>query len=311
MKHQKFNKQFATIYGLAAQLGKAAEAEAILIMLEGATDWEQLVKVAKGQRLIVAVDDAEELEGSEEFDMKSVVLDMDDAPVLDKLTQAVLESVAQELLVPGADVVAVYSGFEPGRIDSISYIRLDEHLGRLTSRDLRKLGTSVPLETLRLVVDLAIDIGREGREGKSVGTMFVIGDTRRVLTHCNPAGFDPVKGYGRKERRLSDGRVREAIKEIAPLDGAMIISADGTVERCCQILDSGHAEITISKGLGTRHWSAASISKVTNAVAVVVSESSGTVRLYQNGETILRIEPFRRAMKWKELQFEPPPAASD
>ena len=87
--------------------------------------------------------------------------------------------------------------------------------GRLTARDLRQLETSVPLETLKTVIDLAVEIGREGREGKPIGTMFVVGDTRKVLQHCQPAGFDPVNGYNRPERDLHDPRVREAVKEIA------------------------------------------------------------------------------------------------
>ena len=45
-------------------------------------------------------------------------------------------------------------------------IRLGEHLERLTARDLRALETSVPFETLKAVVDVAVEIGREGREGK-------------------------------------------------------------------------------------------------------------------------------------------------
>jgi hypothetical protein len=40
----------------------------------------------------------------------------------------------------------------------------------------------------------------------------------------------------------------------------------------------------------------------------VVSQSSGTVRIFQNGEVMLRIEPFRQAMKWKDFDYEPPPA---
>ena len=78
------------------------------------------------------------------------------------------------------------------------------------------------------------------------------------------------------------------------LDGAFIVSADGTVEKACQLIDAGHASLTLSKGLGSRHWAAAAISKITAAVAVAVSQSNGTVRLFQNGEVILRIEPFRR-----------------
>jgi len=202
--------------------------------------------------------------------------------------------------------VALYSGFEAGKIDSISYLRLDEHLGRLTARDLRQLETRVPLDTLKTVVDLSVEIGREGREGKPVGTMFVVGDTRKVLDESAPSGFDPLRGYSRKERNLSDPRVREGIKEIAQLDGAFIVSADGTVERACQILDTSVASITLTKGLGARHWAGAAISKKTNAIAVVVSESNGTVRIFQNGEVMLRVEPFHRPMKWKDFEYEPP-----
>jgi DNA integrity scanning protein DisA with diadenylate cyclase activity len=125
-------------------------------------------------------------------------------------------------------------------------------------------------------------------------------------THVHPAGFDPVRGYSRKERSVRDAKVREALKEIAPLDGAFIVSADGVVEKACQLIDAGHASLTLSKGLGSRHWAAAAITKVTSAVSVAVSQSNGTVRLFQNGEVVLRIEPFRRAMKWKAPESDSP-----
>jgi diadenylate cyclase len=298
--------QFSAVLDLAVQLSRAAEADAILLMLDGPVDWVTAKQRAGDTRLLVAADLPEEVAGAVEAGLATLVLNMEASPVFEKLTQALLESVGRELLSPGAGVVAVYSGFDPGQLDSISFLCLEEHLGRLTARDLRKLETSVPMETLKIVLDLALEIGREGREGKPVGTMFVVGDTRRVLLRCHPAGFDPVKGYSRKERDLADPRVREAVKEIAPLDGAFIVSADGTVEKSCQLIESGHTNITISKGLGARHWAAAAISKSTQAIAVVVSESTGTVRLFQNGEVVLRVEPFRRAMKWKDFEYEPP-----
>ncbi len=311
MKQQKFTKQFATMYDLAVQICTNSEADGILVMLDGPTDWNQLKQRAGTAKVLAVADHQDELAGAREEGVDPVVVEMEGAPVFDKMAQAVLESVAQELLAPNSEVVAVYSGFEPGSIDSISYIRLAEHLGRLTARDLRKLETSVPLETLKLILDLALEIGREGREGKAVGTMFIVGDSRRVMNHCHPAGFDAVKGYSRKERNLADARVREAIKEIAPLDGAFIVAADGTVERSCQLVDALHASLTLSKGLGSRHWAGAAISKNTKAIAVVVSQTSGTVRLFQNGEIVLRAEPFQRAMKWKDFEYEPPAASSE
>ena len=257
---------------------------------------------------MIAADRAAQVTGAAELGMGVVLLNMADTPVYEKLSHALLMSVAQEILPPGSSVIAVYSGFEQGQIDTLSYITLNEHLGRLTARDLRELATHAPLDTLKVVVDMAVEIGREGREGKPVGTMFVIGDTRKVLTNSRPTGFDPVRGYSRKERNLFDPRVREGIKEIAQLDGAFIVSTQGIIESACRMVDASAANITLSKGLGTRHWAAAAITKKTHAVAVVVSESSGTVRIFQNGEVALRVEPFRRAMKWKDFEYEPPGA---
>lgn len=311
MKPQQFCQPFATVVELAVRLSQAAESDAILVMLDGPTDWEQLKALAGAERILVAASSAEAIAGASEAGLKTVLLEMHDAPVFERLAQALLESVADEILAPSANVVAIYSGFEPGSIDSISFIRLDEHLGRLTARDLRQIETNVPLDTLKAVVDLAVEIGREGREGKPVGTMFVVGDTRRVLAHSHPAGFDAVKGHSRKDRNVHDPRACESIKEVAQLDGAFIVAPDGTVEKACQIVNAPYENLTLSKGLGSRHWAAAAISKCTAAIAVVVSQSTGTVRIFMKGEVILRVEPFRRAMKWKDFEYEPPPSPAD
>ncbi len=307
MKWLRFTEQFKTLYSLALRLTESAGAEAILLLLDGPADWQRLKRMAGDEKVLVAADTAEELEGAGEAGLAAVRLEMPDSPVYERLTQSVLEAVADDILAPGSCVVALYSGFDADRIDSLSVINLDEHLNRLTARDLRQLETRVPLDTLKIVVDLSVEIGREGREGKPVGTLFVVGDARKVLSCSHAAGFDPVKGYHRKERNLYDPRVREGIKEIAQMDGAIIVSADGTVEAACRYVDCSAAEVTLSKGLGSRHWAAAAVSRTTNAVAVTVSQTNGTVRIFQNGEVVLRVEPYlRRPMVWKEFDYEPP-----
>jgi len=162
----------------------------------------------------------------------------------------------------------------------------------------------VPLETLRAVVDLATEIGREGREGKPVGTMFVVGDTKRVLAKSRPLNFNPFRGYPPKERDIRDRKVREQIKDIAQLEGAFIIRRDGVAEAACMYIDALAEGITLSKGLGTRHWTAAAISKQTKAIAVVVSQSSGSVRIFQKGTVMLQIEPLARPMIWQHFKMD-------
>jgi DNA integrity scanning protein DisA with diadenylate cyclase activity len=87
------------------------------------------------------------------------------------------------------------------------------------------------------------------------------------------------------------------------MDGAFIVSDSGVVMASAQHVSAPPAvDISISKGLGARHWAAAEITRATAAVAVAVSSSSGAVRVFQGGKVILRIEPFRRAMKWKDFE---------
>ena len=92
------------------------------------------------------------------------------------------------------------------------------------------------------------------------------------------------------------------------MDGAFVVAPDGIVEKSRQIIEVTHADLTLSKGLGARHWAAAAISQITNAIAIVVSQSTGTVRIFQNGETVLRIEPMDHNVKWQEFNYEPPSA---
>jgi diadenylate cyclase len=69
-------------------------------------------------------------------------------------------------------------------------------------------------------------------------------------------------------------------------------------------IDAPAEGITLSKGLGTRHWAAAAISKVTKAIAIAVSQSSGTVRIFQDGKVALHIEPFARPMIWQHFRID-------
>lgn len=302
----------ATAIQVAVQLYDAESADALVLLLDKVPKWETVKKNVGDRPLMIAAHDEDILASAEKEEVSNVRIESEDAPIFEKLAQALLDGVAAEVLPASADVVAVYSGFHAGKLDTMSFIRLDEHLNRLTARDLRRLETSVPLETLKLVMDLAVEIGREGREGKPVGTMFIIGDTRKVTNLSQSAGFDPLKGYGKEKRDLKDRRVREAIKEIAQLDGAFLVTPEGIADKACRIVETSHAHITLSAGLGARHWAGAAITKNTNAVAVVVSESNGTVRLFQNGEVLLRVEPFhRRAMKWKDFEYEPPAPGTD
>lgn len=303
-------KATINLLSVACAAAERLGAVGVLVVAEAPMDWEALRSVAGETALLVAVEGPEAAEEAREAGLIAVEVEPTDAAIIERITLALIEAVANDQLRAGARVVVAYSGFEADELDSMTVVRLGEHLERLTARDLRALETSVPFETLKAIVDVAVEIGREGREGKAVGTLIVVGDVRNVLARSRTLGFDPFRGYRRKERNVRDGRVREAIKEIAQLDGAFVVARDGTAEAACQIIDAPNTDLTLPRGLGTRHWAAAAITHATAALAIVVSQSTGTVRLFKGGEIILRIAPMRhaRAMKWTDTETEPHPS---
>ncbi len=307
------NKTLASLTGVACESAQRLAADAVLVLAEGSMDWSALREAAGEVPVLVATPNDRHRAAAVEAGLTGVDVEPTEASIAEQISLALIQAVADGQLRAGARVVVVYSGFEADTLDSVTVIRLGEHLERLSARDLRALETHVPFETLKAVVDVAVEIGREGREGKAVGSLIVVGDARDVLARSRTLGFDPFKGYRRKDRNIRDVRVREAIKEIAQLDGAFVVSRDGTVEAACRIIDAPTTGLTLPKGLGTRHWAAAAITKVTTALAVVVSQSTGTVRLFQDGDVVLRIAPMRhaRAMKWAEHDTEPTPSRGE
>ena len=299
MARHQLNKNAEVLVESARVLAEQQKASAVVLLAELSYNFAEIQKTLGEVPLIVASDVEDVIEAAKKDDVNRVALLEEPETRQMQLVQGLLEALADELLKTGDTIIALYAAFEHQQIDSISIIPLAEHLTRLTSRDLQRLETTVPLDTLQLVVNLAVDIGKEGREGKAVGALFVVCNHRKVLAQSHEQIHDPFKGYPKKERSLRSARVRESVKELAQIDGAFVISSDGHCEAAGRILDAPAQGLTLSKGLGARHWAAAAISKTTSAIAIAVSESTGTVRIFRDGMVVLRIEPIERAMTWR------------
>jgi len=144
--------------------------------------------------------------------------------------------------------------------------------------------------TLRRVVELAVEIAREGREGRKIGTLFVVGDSGEVMRRSKPMILDPLQGHPEEDKSIEDPNMRETVKELAQLDGAFVVSNAGVVLSAARYIDAASESLRLPLGLGSRHMAGASISRQTDAVAVVVSESS-MVRMFDDGELVSEIVP--------------------
>ena len=143
---------------------------------------------------------------------------------------------------------------------------------------------------LEPTVELALEIAREGREGRRIGTLFTLGRAEAVLTASRAMILDPLAGHAPARTHITDPDLRGTIKELAQLDGAFVISETGTVVASCRYLDASVEQIELPLGLGSRHLAAASISRRAGALAIVVSES-GVVRVFHEGHIVATLIP--------------------
>lgn len=145
-------------------------------------------------------------------------------------------------------------------------------------------------DVLQALIELAVEIAREGREGRRIGTLFTLGDEQAVIARSRLLILDPLAGHPQASRHVSDRNLRGTIKELAQLDGAFVVSHDGFVISACRYLDAVASDVDLPLGLGSRHFAAANISAATKAVGIVVSESS-VVRLFCHGKLVGEIIP--------------------
>jgi diadenylate cyclase len=145
-----------------------------------------------------------------------------------------------------------------------------------------KTGERVDPTALRAVLRLALELGREGREGKKVGTAFIIGDTNEVLKRSHQLILNPYEGHTEDTRDIKNRSHWETIKEFAQIDGVFIVDEKGVIISAGRYLDVNTKSIEL-EGFGGRHMSALAVTRETQAIAVTVSESGGIVRLFKDG----------------------------
>jgi DNA integrity scanning protein DisA with diadenylate cyclase activity len=163
----------------------------------------------------------------------------------------------------------------------------------MTIAAIKNLSSQIPWcepSVLESTVELALEIAREGREGRRIGTLFTVGHADAVLAASRALILDPLAGHAPARTHISDPDLRGTIKELAQLDGAFVISDAGVVVAACRYLDASVEQIELPLGFGSRHLAGASISQRVGAIAIVVSES-GVVRVFHAGQLAATLIP--------------------
>ncbi len=298
----------------AADLTRSLPLSAILVYADvfpGGEELSRFLKKTESRKIFLVTREKgfEAPEGVEIIEVPEIKLTR-----LGQIKVAILIGVARGLF-SHRDVLVCLSGVaESGYLDSLFILDLDKEFEIFAIFQLEDLKEIVRPEVFQRVLSLAISLATQGREGKPVGTCFILGDTDEVLAHCEQMVINPFRGYPENERNVLDPRLEETIKEFALLDGAFVIRGDGVIETAGAFIRTGVVSADIPSGLGARHRSAAAITAITRAVAITVSESTGTVTVFRGGKIVMEIEkphPLGPETQWRRAFFAGPRAPSE
>ncbi|MBI4211672.1 MAG: DNA integrity scanning protein DisA nucleotide-binding domain protein [Deltaproteobacteria bacterium] len=198
--------------------------------------------------------------------------------------------ISSDLIASGEKIVFVVGHQEIGFLDLIHVVDTAKESEVITGRGIVKIAEVVNPEIFQAVLNLVVELADKGREGKPIGTIFVVGDHEKVLQLSRQMIINPFKGYTEEERHILSPGLKETIREFAALDGAFVISDDGTLLTAGRYLGAASDEANLPRGLGSRHIAASGITSLTKAVAFVISESSGDVRIFKDGKIVMHIE---------------------
>ena len=169
------------------------------------------------------------------------------------------------------------------QVDTLTVVDIEREFQTLLTGQNDLLPEDVKPEVLERVIAVATELSVEGREGRPVGCLFVVGDNERVATLTKPLVLNPFYGYKEEDRNILNPFMDETIKEFSSIDGAFVIRGDGVVESAGSLIQATDSDHVLPSGLGSRHAAAAAISVAAHCISIVVSSSTGQVTLFRRG----------------------------
>jgi diadenylate cyclase len=277
------------IMDFASSFAEEIGAKAILLYSEVAKD----ISVKKGDAIssrIILISKSEEVPKNIKHIAHVIPIPDVSLTRMSQVKIAITKGIATGHFKKGDKLVCLTGIPKFGYVDSIFLIDVGKEFEILTSENISNIFEGVRPEVFDTALNIALELAAQGREGRPVGTILTLGDHEKVLELSRQMIFNPFMGYDEKERNILDRNLRETIKEFSALDGAFVIKEDGVLVTAGRHLSAAIESKDFPKGLGSRHIAAAGITSVTDAIAIVISESTGTVRIYKKGKMFVDIE---------------------
>jgi DNA integrity scanning protein DisA with diadenylate cyclase activity len=277
----------------ACSIAKKTRSEGVLLYADMFEDYEALFKIGQEKQveLILAIKDQSFFQ--EASGVFNKVLRIPEIPLgrINQIKMAVIEALSKGIVKKGDKWVCLSGIPQSKALDNLLILEFGKEFEIIASSDLPVISEIVKPEVFDALLNLALEISIEGKEGrKPAGTIFVLGRHEDVLRYSHPMVINPFQGYPEEDRNILDPRLKETIKEFSSIDGAFIIREDGVILAAGRHLDASGENIEIPLGLGSRHRAAAGITSLTDALAIVISEETGGVRIFHHGKIFMELE---------------------
>jgi diadenylate cyclase len=273
----------------ACSIAEAVKATALILYSEVALD----LPIAKGEKpcfnLVLVTKGEEEL--PEELKNAGTIINVPSVNLtrVGQIKIAITKGIATGLFKKGDKLVCISGLPKLGYVDSIFVIDVGKEFEVLTSENITDITQGVNPEVFSEALNIVLELAAQGREGRKVGTIFVLGDHERVLQLSRQMIINPFQGYAEEERNILKPELLETIKELSAIDGAFIIKDNGAIVTAGRHLNAAIESKDFPQGLGSRHIAAAGITDITHAIAIVLSESTGNVSVFKNGKLFVSI----------------------
>lgn len=275
---------------VALDIASRVSANAIFVYADVLKDFKIPKELLKNTKLVYITRSTENYGEALKITKNVILLPDIELTRIGQVKIALVRGLSAGIIKRDDKVVCTSGSHKLGSLDSILLLEIDKEHEVFTLTDAMGLGESVRHEVFDAILNIALELASKGRDGKSVGTIFVLGDHDKVMQLSRQMIINPFQGYPEEERNVLDPRLKETIQEFAAIDGAFVIREDGVIITAGRHLNAASDDPDLPKGLGSRHVAASGITGVSDAVAVVISESTGSVRIFKNGKMMMELE---------------------
>jgi DNA integrity scanning protein DisA with diadenylate cyclase activity len=295
MADSKLDREFLrTVLSLAAK----PEVDRLLLISDVPLSAEHLRGRPLKKKLVYAVTEDRLAQSLRRQGYVCVTVPPYDYSRVEKVKVALVAAMTANVLADGENVLCLTGRSGARMPDTLIRLQIGRGFEEKAAIDTIGLGAEFNPQVVEALVSLAMAIGHEGFEGHPIGTIFVLGDSTAVMEQSKQLTINPFQGISEAERNVQDPNIREAVKNFAVLDGAFVIREDGVVLAAGRYLQVGASAdrkgIELPLGLGARHAAAAAITVETRAISISVSQSSGTVRVFKDGNPVLELQQVAR-----------------